>query len=121
MSRVPRFAPYHDHPPCFRIRWRVRALGRDIGPGAGEGTPEGGAQGVHAARARPVAPDPDRLIDVVAAEVPGLEISKDQRRSLVAWLPSNDEGALPSSPMLTEQPLCRAMSGSLPGKSRPLA
>jgi SNF2 family DNA or RNA helicase len=49
--------------------------------------------------------DADRLIEAVAAEIPGFAASKDQRRSLTAWLPSNDDGALPSSPMLTEQPV----------------
>ena len=46
----------------------------------------------------------DRLAEAVAGEVPGIEISKDQRQCWVAWLPSNEEGALPSSPLLTERP-----------------
>src|SRR3954468_22827673 len=46
----------------------------------------------------------DRLVEALAAEVPGFEISKDQRQRWVAWLPSNEEGALPSSPLLTERP-----------------
>jgi SNF2 family DNA or RNA helicase len=47
--------------------------------------------------------DADRLVEAVTAEVSGFEPAKDQRQSWVAWLPSNDQGALPSSPLLTER------------------
>src|SRR5262245_3372720 len=47
--------------------------------------------------------DADRLAEAVAAEVPGFEPSGPQRQSWVAWLPSNGQGALPSSPLLTER------------------
>ena len=45
-----------------------------------------------------------RLVDAVATEIPGSGLSRARRQSAVAWLPSNDDGALPSSPLLTEQP-----------------
>jgi SNF2 family DNA or RNA helicase len=48
--------------------------------------------------------DHDPLVDAVALEVPGFRVSKDQRQHAVIWLPSNEGGALPSSPLLTEQP-----------------
>src|SRR5262245_20945216 len=57
---------------------------------------------VQAARSR-FALDADRLAEAVTAEVSGFEPTKDQRQSWVAWLPSNDQGALPSSPLLTER------------------
>lgn len=44
----------------------------------------------------------DRLVEAVAAEVPGFAPAKEQGQSWVAWLPSNAQGALPSSPLLTE-------------------
>ena len=60
----------------------------------------------------------DRLIETLAREVPGFGASRDQRQSLVAWLPSNDDGALPSSPMLTEHPVdpgsCRLAPWEIP-------
>jgi SNF2 family DNA or RNA helicase len=46
----------------------------------------------------------DRLTEAVAAGVSGFEIAKEQRQRWVAWLPSNEHGALPSSPLLTERP-----------------
>lgn len=46
----------------------------------------------------------DRLTEAVAAGGSGLEVSPEQRQRWVAWLPSNEHGALPSSPLLTEQP-----------------
>ena len=48
--------------------------------------------------------DGDRLAEAVAGEVSGFAPSKEQRQRWVAWLPSNEQGALPSSPLLTEQP-----------------
>jgi SNF2 Helicase protein len=45
-----------------------------------------------------------RLVDAVSAEIPGSGLSRAKRQSAIAWLPSNDEGALPSSPLLTGQP-----------------
>jgi SNF2 family DNA or RNA helicase len=44
----------------------------------------------------------DRLAEAVAAEVSGFKVSRPQRQPLVAWLPSNAQGALPSSPLLAE-------------------
>jgi SNF2 family DNA or RNA helicase len=46
-----------------------------------------------------------RLVDAVAAEVPDARLTRAKRQLAVAWLPSNDDGALPSSPLLTEQPV----------------
>ena len=46
----------------------------------------------------------DRLAEAVAGEVSGFEPAKEQRQRWVAWLPSNEQGALPSSPLLTERP-----------------
>ncbi len=46
-----------------------------------------------------------RLVNALDAEVPGAELSRAKRQSSVAWLPSNDDGALPSSPLLTDQPV----------------
>ena len=48
--------------------------------------------------------DADRLVEVMTTEVSGFAVSKEQIQSWVAWLPSNAEGALPSSHLLTEQP-----------------
>ena len=45
----------------------------------------------------------DQLVDAVTAEIPEFTVPKTQRQSAVAWLPSNDDGALPSSPLLTEE------------------
>jgi SNF2 family DNA or RNA helicase len=45
----------------------------------------------------------DRLGEVVAGEVSGFKSAKDQRQRWVAWLPSNEKGVLPSSPLLTEE------------------
>src|SRR4051794_29498678 len=46
----------------------------------------------------------DRLAEAVAAEVSGFKPSREQSQRWVAWLPSNEHGALPSSPLLTERP-----------------
>jgi hypothetical protein len=46
----------------------------------------------------------DRLAEAVAVDVSGFEPSKEQWQRWVAWLPSNEQGALPSSPLLTERP-----------------
>jgi SNF2 family DNA or RNA helicase len=48
--------------------------------------------------------DQVRLAEALAAEVPGFAASKEQRQRYVAWLPSSEQGALPSSPLLTDQP-----------------
>jgi hypothetical protein len=50
------------------------------------------------------APEADRFVEAVAAEVPGFTVPKERRLSAIAWLPSNDDGALPSSPLLAESP-----------------
>ena len=47
----------------------------------------------------------DRLVETVAAEVDGFKVSGEQQQSFVAWLPSNEDGTLPSSPLLSEQPV----------------
>ena len=44
----------------------------------------------------------DRLAETVAGEISGFALSKEQRQSWVAWLPTNVDGALPSSPLLIE-------------------
>ena len=78
----------------------------------GEASPEGSPKPKAARRARNAGgPVParfalgvDRLIEVVAAEVAGFQAAKRQQQTWVAWLPSNAQGALPSTPLLTEQP-----------------
>ena len=47
--------------------------------------------------------DGDRLAEVLA-ELGGSKASKDQRQQWIAWLPSSERGALPSSPLLVEEP-----------------
>src|SRR5262249_43179947 len=49
--------------------------------------------------------DDDGLTQAVSVEVPGFAVSKQQRGRWVAWLPSNDQGALPSSSLLAEGPV----------------
>jgi SNF2 family DNA or RNA helicase len=50
----------------------------------------------------------DRLAEVVAAEVPGFTAPKGRREEgWVAWLPSDERGALPSSPLLDDGPVDR--------------
>ena len=44
------------------------------------------------------------LAEVLSSEFSGFAPAKEQIQSLVAWLPSNAQGALPSSPLLTEKP-----------------
>ena len=34
----------------------------------------------------------------------GFKASRDQKQQAIAWLPSNEHGALPSSPLLTDEP-----------------
>src|SRR4051794_27084971 len=77
----------------------------------GEATPVPPAKGTRKAARRTVAArllpsrfalEDDRLIEAVAAGVSGFEISGERRQRRVVWLPSNDHGALPSSPLLTE-------------------
>ena len=46
----------------------------------------------------------DRLAEAVAAEVSGFKPTTQQGQRWVVWLPSNEQGALPSSPLLTESP-----------------
>ncbi len=46
----------------------------------------------------------DRLAEAVAGEVADFKVSKDQRQIWTAWLPSNEYGAIPSSPLLLEEP-----------------
>ncbi len=47
--------------------------------------------------------DGDRLAEVLA-ELGGSKASKDQRQQWIAWLPTSERGALPSSPLLVEEP-----------------
>ncbi len=44
------------------------------------------------------------LVETVANEVTGFNVEKDQRQKWVAWLPSDDQGALPSSQSLMDVP-----------------
>ena len=46
----------------------------------------------------------DRLEEVLAAPVTSFKAARDQKQQWTAWLPSSDAGALPSSPLLTEEP-----------------
>ena len=46
----------------------------------------------------------DRLAEATAAEISGLAFSNPSPRHWFAWLPSNERGALPSSPLLTDEP-----------------
>ncbi len=47
--------------------------------------------------------DADRLVEIVAGEA-GSRVSKDQKQQWTAWLPSSERGALPSSPLLVDEP-----------------
>ena len=46
----------------------------------------------------------DRLAEAAAGELADFKASKDQREIWTAWLPSNERGAIPSSPLLLEEP-----------------
>ena len=93
---------------CSGARLRPGSRSRRLPPGRrGKGT-------VRAERSR-FALDADRLVEAVAAEVPEFTVPRQQRQSAVAWLPSNNDGALPSSPLLTEEPVERGH-----GPDRPL-
>ena len=48
--------------------------------------------------------DGDRLALVLADQVAGFTVSRDQGQQGTAWLPSSEHGALPSSPLLTDAP-----------------
>ena len=47
--------------------------------------------------------DAERLVEIIGG-LAGSKVSKDQRRQWIAWLPSSERGALPSSPLLVEEP-----------------
>jgi len=44
------------------------------------------------------------MVEAASAEVPGFKAGKDQQGDWVAWLPSSRRGAMPSSPLLVEEP-----------------
>ncbi|APW59843.1 DEAD/DEAH box helicase [Paludisphaera borealis] len=62
-----------------------------------------GAEPARVSRSR-FALDADHLAEAASSEVPGVAFSKQPPRHWVAWLPSNERGALPSSPLLTDGP-----------------
>ena len=47
--------------------------------------------------------DAERLVEIFAG-LTGSKVSKDGRQQWIAWLPSSERGALPSSPLLVEEP-----------------
>lgn len=49
------------------------------------------------------APEPGSLRAALIGEIPGFALAKDQQQQWIAWLPSDELGALPSSPLLVEQ------------------
>jgi SNF2 family DNA or RNA helicase len=75
-----------------------------------DGTPEKPTRKRNSSRNEPArvlpsrfALDADRLVST-ADEVPGFDSAGVRPMRLVAWLPSTERGALPSSPLLTEAP-----------------